>query len=280
MAFRLASIENRAVLLKDNGVFDLEKHASGFSPDPMEAIARYRDLHEVAASLDGPGDGEIDPSLLSVPVPRPQKVLGIGLNYRAHAEESKMDIPEKPLVFNKLSSCVVGPNSDVIVFGPTTDWEAELVVVMGTSARDIPAEQAWDNIAGVTCGQDISERTTQFASRPPHFDLGKSYDTFGPVGPSIVSVDQLDNPNDLGLQCSVNGEEKQNARTSDLIFDVPALVEYISAICTLQPGDMIFTGTPSGVGAMAGTFLQPGDEITTTIETVGTMTNRCVAREE
>jgi len=280
MAFRLANINNRAVLVTDNGVYDLERHGEGFSSEPMEAIARYRELHDVAASLNGSPDAQLDPATLGPPVPRPQKVLGIGLNYKAHAEESKMDLPENPLVFNKLSSCIVGPCDDVIVYGPTTDWEAELVVVMGTRARDIAAEDAWDNIAGVTCGQDISERTTQFASRPPHFDLGKSYDTFGPIGPSIVSVDQLNDPNDLALACSVNGEQKQNARTNDLIFDVPALVAYISAICTLEPGDLIFTGTPSGVGVMAGTFLQPGDEVTTTIESIGTMTNRCVARGE
>jgi 2-keto-4-pentenoate hydratase/2-oxohepta-3-ene-1,7-dioic acid hydratase in catechol pathway len=152
------------------------------------------------------------------------------------------------------------------------------VVVIGTRARDIAAADAWTAIAGFTCGQDISERMMQFATRPPHFDLAKSYDTYGPIGPAVVSLDQLADPADLAITCDVNGERKQAARTSDLIFGIPELIAYLSAVCTLEPGDLIFTGTPSGVGVMTGTFLKPGDVITTTIEGVGTLTNRCVAR--
>ncbi|HEX6131987.1 MAG TPA: fumarylacetoacetate hydrolase family protein, partial [Actinomycetota bacterium] len=158
------------------------------------------------------------------------------------------------------------------------DWEAELVVVMGTRARDIPAERAWEHVAGLTCGQDVSERTTQFASKPPHFDLGKSFDTYGPIGPWVVSPDVVPDPDDLALACDVNGTRRQEARTNDLIFDVPRLVAYLSSVCTLAPGDLIFTGTPGGVGVMTGTFLAPGDIVTTTIEGIGTMTNRCMAK--
>jgi len=279
MAFRLATRGGRAVLVKDSGVYDLEKHGGGrFSADPMQALAGFRDLHSVAAALPGTADSAFAVAELDACVPRPQKVFGIGLNYRSHAAESGMEIPPKPLVFCKFANCICGPAADVILFGPTTDWEAELVVVMGTRARDIPAAQAWDHIAGLTCGQDVSERTTQFASKPPHFDLGKSFDTFGPIGPCVVSLDALADPSDLAISCEVNGERRQQGRTSDLIFDIPQLVEYISSICTLEPGDLIFTGTPSGVGVMTGTFLQPGDVITTEIEGLGTMSNRCVAR--
>ena len=167
---------------------------------------------------------------------------------------------------------------NVIVFGPTTDWEAELVVVMGSHARDIAAADAWDHIAGLTCGQDISERVTQFHAKPPHFDLGKSFDTFGPIGPAVVSLDQFSNPADLKITCDINGTRKQDSRTSDLIFDIPALVESSRGSALLEPGDLIFTGTPSGVGVASGEFLKPGDVITTEIEGIGTMTNRCVAR--
>jgi 2-keto-4-pentenoate hydratase/2-oxohepta-3-ene-1,7-dioic acid hydratase in catechol pathway len=280
MAFRLATMNDRAVLATADGIYDLERSSGGkLSADPMQAIARFPELHDVAASLQGPPDAAFDVAKLGVCVPRPQKVFGIGLNYRSHAAESGMEIPPNPLVFTKFPSCLVGPTADVILFGPTTDWEAELVVVMGTRARDIAAADAWKHIAVLTCGQDISERTTQFASKPPHFDLGKSFDTYGPVGPCIVSPDQLADPSNLALTCDVNGERRQDARTNDLIFDIPHLIAYISAICTLEPGDLIFTGTPSGVGVMSGTFLKPGDVVTTTIEGLGTITNRCVARE-
>ncbi len=280
MAFRLASIDDRAVLIQNDGIYDLEKHSNGrFTSDPMHAIAGFRELHEVAGELGSQPDAPLDGARLGICVPRPQKIFGIGLNYRAHAEESGMDIPSTPLVFTKFPSCLTGPADDVVIYGPSTDWEAELVVVMGTRARDIAAQDAWDHIAGLTCGQDVSERVLQFATRPPHFDLGKSYDTYGPIGPAVVSPDQLSDPSDLAITCDVNEERKQDARTSDLIFSIPELVAYISAVCTLEPGDLIFTGTPSGVGVKAGTFLEPGDTVTTTIEGIGTMVNRCIAKE-
>jgi 2,4-diketo-3-deoxy-L-fuconate hydrolase len=279
MAFRLATMNDRAVLVAPGGVYDLERQSGGRLPaDPMAAIARFPELHDVAAALGGAPDAGFDARTLGPCVPRPQKVFGIGLNYRTHALESGMEIPPTPLVFTKFPSCLTGPTADIVLYGPTTDWEAELVVVIGTRARDIPVGEAWSHVAGLTCGQDVSERTTQFASKPPHFDLGKSFDTYGPIGPCVVSPDQLADPNALALACDVNGTRRQEARTDDLIFDVPHLIAYLSGICTLEPGDLIFTGTPSGVGVMSGTFLQPGDVVTTTIEGLGTMTNACVAR--
>jgi len=279
MAFRLTTLDDRATLVHGDGVYDLERHGGGrFSADPMEAIARFRELHEVTAALRGAPDGPADVARFGPCIPRPRKVFGIGLNYRTHAEESGMEIPPNPLVFTKFPSCLTGPTGDVVVYGPSTDWEAELVVVMGTRARDIPLDEAWTHVAGLTAGQDVSERITQFASKPPHFDLGKSFDTFGPIGPAVVSLDHFADPNDLALRCDVNGTRRQEARTNDLIFDVPHLIAYLSGICTLEPGDLIFTGTPSGVGAMTGTFLRPGDVVTTTIDGIGTLTNRCVER--
>ena len=280
MAFRLANRSGRASLISENGLWDIERHGGGaWGSDPMDAIARHEELHALADSLPAEPDETLDEATLDAPIPRPAKIFGIGLNYRKHAEESGMELGDNPPTFAKFRNCLTGPGGDVIIFGPTTDWEAELVVVMGTTARDIPKEDAWKHVAGLTCGQDISERMTQFHAKPPHFDLGKSFDTFGPLGPAVVSLDQFENPDDLAITCDINGDRKQDSRTNDLIFDVPALIEYLSGICTLEPGDLIFTGTPDGVGAALGQFLQPGDVICTEIEGIGTMTNRCVARE-
>jgi 2-keto-4-pentenoate hydratase/2-oxohepta-3-ene-1,7-dioic acid hydratase in catechol pathway len=280
MSFRLATLNDRATLLGSRGVYDLATRTDPALADPMEALRRHEELHAVSARLeDSAPDGPLDPTALGPCVPRPQKIFAIGLNYRSHAQESGMDLPEVPLVFTKFRNCLNGPAGDVVVFGPTTDWEAELVVVLGRRGRDVPVEHAWDHVAGLTCGQDVSERATQFAAKPPHFDLGKSFDTFGPIGPAVVSCDAVPNPDDLAIRCTVNDDVMQDARTSDLIFGVPALIAYLSGVCTLEPGDLIFTGTPAGVGAGRGRFLQPGDVVTTTIEGLGTLSNRCVARE-
>jgi len=279
LAFRLATIQNRAVLVQNAGVYDLEKHSTGrFSADPMQALERFRELHEIAEALPDVPDGAVSVAELGICVPRSQKIFAVGLNYRAHARETERQPPATPLVFAKFRNCLAGPSDDIILRGATTDWEAELVVVMGTRARDISRAKAWDHVAGLTCGQDLSDRETQFANDPPHFDLGKSFDGYGPIGPYVVSADQLEErAADLEITCKVNGELRQHARTSDMIFTVADLVAHISSVCTFEPGDLIFTGTPSGVGRTTGTYLQPGDTVTTTIEGIGTLTNRCVA---
>jgi 2-keto-4-pentenoate hydratase/2-oxohepta-3-ene-1,7-dioic acid hydratase in catechol pathway len=272
-------VSGRAALIANDGVYDLEQHSRGrLSADPMQAIARHQELHDVVANLGDAPDAALSAVTLGLCVPRPHKVFAIGINYRAHAQESGLEIPQAPVVFTKFPNCLTGPTSDVTVYGPTTDWEAELVVVIGRRGREIAADEAWKAVAGLTCGQDVSERMMQFAATPPHFDLAKSYDTYGPIGPAIVSLDQFSDPGDLAITCDVNESRRQDARTSDLIFSVPALIAYLSAVCTLEPGDLIFTGTPAGVGATTGTFLRAGDTITTTIEGIGTMTNRCVAK--
>jgi 2-keto-4-pentenoate hydratase/2-oxohepta-3-ene-1,7-dioic acid hydratase in catechol pathway len=141
----------------------------------------------------------------------------------------------------------------------------------------VGAEHAWDHVVGVTGGQDVSDRALQFAARPPHFDLGKSRDGYGPIGPVLVSVDSLADRDDIAVECRVNGEVRQRSSTAELIFAVPALIEYLSSILTLYPGDLIFTGTPDGVGMSSGRLLRPGDVVETRIGGVGSMTNRCVA---
>ena len=208
---------------------------------------------------------------------RPQKIFGIGLNYRAHGAEAGMELPESPLVFTKFPSALCGPTSDIRLPSGRTDWEVELVVVIGTSGSNISADTAMDHVAGYSVGQDISERRVQLSGKPPQFNLGKSFDTFAPVSP-MVTLDAFDAPHDLEIWCEVAGERMQQGRTSDLIFDVPTLVSYLSSICTLQPGDLIFTGTPDGVGAARKPprYLQDGEEIVSCIEGIPQMRNRCV----
>jgi 2-keto-4-pentenoate hydratase/2-oxohepta-3-ene-1,7-dioic acid hydratase in catechol pathway len=276
MGFRLANVDGRAVLVHGRHYTDIATHSSGvLGSDPMEALTRPDLLADMAAALD---DSSVTGSLADVtlgpPVPRPQKVFGVGLNYLAHAAEGGRDAPDSPLVFTKFPSCLVGPTADVEIRSDGCDYEGELVVVIGRGGRDIAITDAWSHVVGVTIGQDISDRPAQYAATPPHFDLGKSFDTFGPIGPVVVSTDELPYRDALRIVCAINGEVRQDGNTSDLIFDVPMLVSFLSSITTLVTGDLIFTGTPEGVGAAQGKYLADGDVITTTIDGIGTMSNR------
>jgi 2-keto-4-pentenoate hydratase/2-oxohepta-3-ene-1,7-dioic acid hydratase in catechol pathway len=205
-------------------------------------------------------------------------VFGVGLNYRSHAEESNMELPPSPAVFTKFPSCLAGPAAEVRLPSQFVDYEAELVVVIGRGGMHIGEDAALDHVAGYCAGQDYSERMVQLAVKPPQFSMGKSYPAFGPIGPAVVSLDEIADPNDIALSCDVSGERRQDARTNDLIFSVPELVAYLSGICELRPGDLIFTGTPAGVGMghQPAKFLVDGDVVVTTIEGVGVLTNRCV----
>ncbi len=277
---RLANRGGRALLLSRDmtrGV-DLESASAGrFGPDPMLALANWDALREFAAGVELSGAPAIEPSSLGPCSPRPRAVFGIGLNYRDHAAEAGLPVPKEPLVFTKFPSCLVGPMSDVILFGDRMDWEAELVVVIGRRAENVSEARALEFVAGYCAGQDVSDRRLQFASQPPQFSLGKSRPTFGPIGPAIVSLDELANPLDLAIQCDLDAERMQTSRTDQLIFGVPELIAYLSRHCELLPGDLIFTGTPGGVGSVRKRYLKPGETIRTEIEGVGKLVNRCVA---
>jgi 2-keto-4-pentenoate hydratase/2-oxohepta-3-ene-1,7-dioic acid hydratase in catechol pathway len=278
--FRLANVRGRAALLHDEHWFDLAALSGDDAlADPMVAVTRHPELHGLAARATGrTPSGKVDIGTLGVCVPRPQKVFGIGLNYRAHAAETGAQLPPAPLTFTKFPSCLAPPVSNVELSGETVDWEVELVVCIGTGGRKILEASAWDHVAGLTLGQDISDRTVQRLGTPPQFSLGKSFDGYGPIGPALVSVDAFIDRNDIGLWCDVSGARMQDSRTSDLIFTVPQLIAYLSSICTLFPGDLIFTGTPSGVGAARGRFLRSGDVVESGAEVIGTMRQTCVAR--
>ena len=278
MGFRLANIDGRAALVAGDHWYDLEATSRSALPsDPMAALGHAAALAELSASLDSvEPTGALAEAALGPPVPRPRNSYGVGLNYSNHAAESNMELPENPVVFTKFPSCICGPTADVELRSDACDYEGELVVVIGTGGKDIAPADAWSAVLGLTVGQDISDRKAQFMAKPPQFALGKSFDTFGPTGPWITSVDEVATPDDLAITVTINGEVRQDDRTSNLIFDVPTLVSRLSRITTLAPGDLIFTGTPAGVGAAQGTYLADGDVIETTIEGLGTMTNRCV----
>jgi 2,4-diketo-3-deoxy-L-fuconate hydrolase len=274
---KIATIDDRAVLVLGDAVLDIARASEGrFGSDPMDVYRRWVEFSDWAAG--SATDGEpLDEAALGCPVPRPRQVFAIGLNYRSHAEESGMAIPEVPATFTKFPASLAGPFDDVEIIGGAVDWEVELVAVIGRVADRVDESAGWDHVAGLTVGQDISDRTLQFAAGM-QFSLGKSRRGYGPLGPWVVTPDELPDPDDLALGCSVDGETVQDARTSDLIFGVPQLVAELSAVLTLLPGDVIFTGTPAGVGMarQPARALAAGQVLESWIEGIGTIRNRCV----
>ncbi|MFC9555877.1 fumarylacetoacetate hydrolase family protein [Rhodococcus sp. NPDC056960] len=281
---RIANIDGRLALAVDNGYIDVE-HASGgaFDADPQAVYEVWTEFTNWAAHLDTSGHTVIDTTeqtLWGPPVPRPRQVFAIGLNYHDHAAESGLDSPTVPPVFTKFPTSLTGHDQAVTLPADTVDWEVELVAVVGTRCDYVSEADAWGHIAGVTVGQDLSERGLQLAGPAPQFSLGKSYRGFAPTGPELVTVDELPDRDDLEIGCALEGGEVlQKGRTADLIFTVPQLVAHLSAVCPLLPGDLIFTGTPSGVGGARKPpkFLRPGDVLTSWIEGVGTLRTPMIA---
>ena len=202
---------------------------------------------------------------LSPPLPDPGKIICIGKNYADHAREMGGEAPELPVVFSKFSSALIAAGDPVVLpkISQQVDYEAELVVVIGREARQIPADQAWEHVFGYCCGNDISARDWQKGRPGGQWLLGKTFDTFAPMGPGITPASEVGDPHNLDIVCRVNGQIRQQANTRDLIFGIDYLISHLSSFVTLQPGDLIFTGTPSGVGAarQPPQFLQPGDRV-------------------
>jgi 2-keto-4-pentenoate hydratase/2-oxohepta-3-ene-1,7-dioic acid hydratase in catechol pathway len=279
---RIANVSHRLSLLQGSGGIDVHAASGGrFGPDVAAVYPRWAEFTAWAASADLPEPAAFSVTDLGSPSPEPRQVFGIGLNYGAHADESGLGRPEaSPPVFTKFPSCITGPTGEITLPpGGHTDWEVELVVIIGREARGVPAAAAWEHVAGLAVGQDVSERILQMATKPPQFSMGKSYPGFGPVGPWLVTPDEFGNPDDLELGCSVNGEQMQKSRTGDLLVPVPDLIEQLSRVTPLLPGDLIFTGTPSGVGMGRSPqrWLAPGDVLTTYIEGIGEMRHTFVA---
>ena len=274
---KIANVNGRAALVLEQGIADIATSSDGrFGPDPITIFDRWADVALWASSVTDP-TGPLIESELRCPIPDPRQVFAIGLNYRTHAEESGMPIPTVPATFTKFPASLTGPFNNVELVGESTDWEVELVAVIGTHCDHVDPSRGWDHIAGLTIGQDISDRHLQFAAGS-QFSLGKSRRSYGPMGPWIVTPDEFSDPDDIALRCFIDGELMQDARSSDLIFGVPQLVAELSAILPLYPGDVIFTGTPSGVGAVRTPpiFLKPGQVIESWIDGIGTMRNTCI----
>ncbi|MFI5040874.1 MAG: fumarylacetoacetate hydrolase family protein [Acidimicrobiales bacterium] len=274
---KIANVDGRAALVLGDAIADIHAVSGGrFGPDPKSIYADWGAFTDFARTVTT-STGPLAENLLRNPVPAPQQVFAIGLNYRSHAEESGLALPNVPATFTKFPACLAGPFDDVEIQADTVDWEVELVAVIGSRADRIDEADAWAHVAGLTVGQDISDRTLQFAAGS-QFSLGKSRRGYGPMGPWLVTLDELTDPDDLALGCSVNGEKMQDARTSDLIFSVSRLVAELSAVVPMLPGDVLFTGTPAGVGIVRQPprFLRPGDVLESWIEGIGTIRNHCV----
>ena len=277
MGYKLGSNSGKAIFIKDDKYFDINLISNGdISSNSIEALSDTDKLSELYAKLnDYEPSGNLSDINLGPPL-IPKNVFAVGLNYKKHAEESNLELPPFPMIFTKHSTCISGPKSDICMKSDMVDYEAELGFVIGKGGKDISKKDAWDHVAGLCAGQDISDRPVQFHATPPQFNLGKSFDTFGPIGPYIVSTDLFNDKESLKLQCWVNDELRQETLTNDLIFDIPYLISYISEFITLNTGDVIFTGTPEGVGATQGKFLKDGDILKTTIEGIGTLENKCL----
>jgi len=261
-------------LRSDNEVVDL--HAT----DPAIPAEMLALLDGGAAMIDrvraarGSGAGRaLDAVRLTTPL-RPRKALAIGLNYRDHAAETGQEIPRKPIVFYKVNTCITGPGAPIEkpAASDFVDWEGELVVVIGARGRHIATGDALRYVAGYMCGNDVSVRDWQ--RHAATWTMGKGFDTHGPIGPWIVTADEVD-PSNLRIRTWVNGDLKQDSNTRELIFDVPSLIAYISTAMTLEPGDIIFTGTPSGVGVSRKPpeWLKAGDVVRVEIEGLGVLEN-------
>ena len=255
------------------GWLDLDE---GWLPAACALLSELADEPATFKRLDHRGAVlDVEQVRLVAPVPRPRKVLCIGLNYRDHAKETGKPLPERPLLFSKLPTCVIGPNAAIVIPRITdqVDYEAELGVVIGRTAKHVSSEDALEHVAGYVNFNDVSARDMQFGDG--QWQRGKSCDTFAPMGPWMVTADEIRDPGDLRVQLRLNGETMQDSRTRELIFGVPELIRFLSQTITLEPGDVIATGTPPGVGAARKppVFLAPGDRVEVEVEGLGVLSN-------
>ena len=279
---RLGQLANRAVVIRNDRALDVERASNGrFSADPQALYADWQALREWEAMASYDEATAFSEGDLGCPAPRPRQVFAIGLNYRDHAAESGAPIPTDIVVFTKFPSSFGPPNANVVVASDKIDYETELVVVISKEARKITPGTGWDYVAGVAVGQDYSDRGLQFVSPPPQFSLAKSLPGFSPFGPAVVTIDELKTPDALAISAEItrNGERStlQKGTTADLIFSVPAIIERLAEVVTVYPGDVIFTGTPAGVGLSKKFFLRPGDVVESRIEDIGAIRNHFVA---
>jgi len=262
-------LDGRVVSLEAVGYLDVVS----FLADGDRAVAAAQGLQA------GPDSPALDSVTLHAPIPKPDKFICIGLNYRDHAIESGMDIPELPTVFTKYPNAVCGPYDEIVLpsVSDQVDYEAEFAFVIGKTCKNVKKEDWQDVVFGYTCVHDVSARDYQLATS--QWTIGKTFDTFGPMGPVLVSKDEIPDPHNVRISLDLNGETLQDSNTSQFVFDIPYLVEYLSTVMTLEPGDVISTGTPPGVGfaRKPPVFMKPGDEAVVRIEGIGELRNRCIS---
>jgi 2-keto-4-pentenoate hydratase/2-oxohepta-3-ene-1,7-dioic acid hydratase in catechol pathway len=262
----------KIISLRESGVRDALSVIGG-GADAMDRVRRWVE--------SAPGSAELLLSAVKLlaPIPRPPKIICIGLNYRDHAAESKMQVPDVPTVFAKFPTAVTGPGAPVVLPRNSTkpDYEAELAVVIGRGGRHIPEERWQEHVFGYTCFNDVSARDFQNATS--QWMMGKTFDTFAPFGPAIVTADEAGDPHNLEISLELSGEVMQRSNTSQMIFRIPRLIAHLSSVFTLEPGDLIATGTPPGVGfaQKPPRWLRPGDVATVRISGIGELTNPFVA---
>jgi len=267
-----AIVGDQILNLQPAGFPDIVNIIAG-GPAALAAIDRY---------LKSPSSSEVihlAGAALLAPIPRPPKVICVGLNYRDHAAEAKMEIPPVPTIFSKFSSSIIGPGAPVILprNSQKPDYEAELAFIIGAGGRHIPAARWHEHIFGYMCLNDVSARDFQLATS--QWLMGKTFDTFAPTGPWITTADEIDDPHNLDISMEINGEVLQDSNTRELIFAIPQLVEFLSSVFTLEPGDVVTTGTPAGVGfsKKPPRWLRPGDEMVVRIQGLGELRNPVVA---
>jgi 2,4-diketo-3-deoxy-L-fuconate hydrolase len=282
---RIGTLDGRSVIIDGDRAIDIGSFSDGrFGPEPGRVFDEWQAFTDWLFGLDttsAPGV-RFNRDDLQAPSPAPRQVFAIGLNYGEHAAEAGVDSPvglDVPPTFTKFRSSLTGPYGALALPSASVDWEVELVTIIGAVTERVRAEDAWKYVAGLTVGQDFSERDVQRSGPVPQFSMAKSFPGFGPTGPWLVTPDEFSDPTDLELECRVNGEVVQKTRTSSMIVSVADLIARLSAVCPLFPGDVIFTGTPSGVGAARTPerYLQPGDEIVSRVEGIGELRQLCVS---
>jgi len=262
------------VSLKTSGLPDMISILAG-GPEVLKRaeVALEKPLPEATFALSA--------VKLCAPILKPTKIICVGLNYRDHALESKMEIPTRPTIFSKYNNTVIGSGDNIVIPKNTEkpDYEAEFAFVIGKGGRHIKAADWKEHVFGYMNLNDVSARDVQLATT--QWVMGKTFDTFAPMGPSLVTADEIADPHNLNISLTVNGETLQNSNTRELIFKIPELIEFLSSIMTLEPGDVVSTGTPSGVGFSykPPKWLKPGDEIVVRVEGLGELKNTCVAEE-
>lgn len=271
------------MIVTESGLVDINLASGGqFSAVSDQLIpilesvqAWYRSEKPAITDQRTRADLETNLSQLDPPLNRPRQIFAVGLNYKSHAQEVEMAVPSSPMIFTKFASALAGPGATIELPSDTVDWEVEMVAVVGTGGRNILIESAMNHICAYCVGQDLSERTHQFENSPPQFSMAKSHQNFAPIGPWLTTTEELENPEDLAIACDLDADVVQQARTSMMIFDLPTQIAYLSSICELYPGDLIFTGTPEGVGLSRNPprFIHAGDTLTSQIEGLGIMRN-------